>query len=27
VFTRNGLDWTKRFSIIAGAFDLRPGHH
>jgi bifunctional non-homologous end joining protein LigD len=24
VFTRNGLDWTKRFSTIAGAFDL-PG--
>lgn len=24
VFTRNGLDWTKRFSIIAGALDL-PG--
>ena len=24
VFTRNGLDWTKRFSIIAGAFDV-PG--
>jgi bifunctional non-homologous end joining protein LigD len=22
VFTRNGLDWTKRFSIIAGAFDI-----
>jgi ATP-dependent DNA ligase len=22
VFTRNGLDWTKRFSIIAGALDL-----
>ena len=24
VFTRNGLDWTKRFSLIAGALDL-PG--
>lgn len=24
VFTRNGLDWTKRFSAIAGAFDI-PG--
>jgi bifunctional non-homologous end joining protein LigD len=24
VFTRNGLDWTKRFSVIAGALDL-PG--
>jgi bifunctional non-homologous end joining protein LigD len=24
VYTRNGLDWTKRFSTIAGAFDL-PG--
>lgn len=24
VFTRNGLDWTKRFSAIAGALDL-PG--
>lgn len=24
VFTRNGLDWTKRFSVIAGAFDI-PG--
>jgi bifunctional non-homologous end joining protein LigD len=23
-FTRNGLDWTKRFSAIAGAFDI-PG--
>jgi bifunctional non-homologous end joining protein LigD len=23
-FTRNGLDWTKRFSLIAGAFDV-PG--
>ncbi|MBR1250018.1 non-homologous end-joining DNA ligase [Bradyrhizobium sp. AUGA SZCCT0169] len=23
-FTRNGLDWTKRFSVIAGALDL-PG--
>jgi bifunctional non-homologous end joining protein LigD len=24
VFTRNGLDWTKRFSLIAGALDI-PG--
>lgn len=24
VFTRNGLDWTKRFSVIAGALDV-PG--
>jgi bifunctional non-homologous end joining protein LigD len=24
VYTRNGLDWTKRFSLIAGALDL-PG--
>ncbi|CAN7343977.1 non-homologous end-joining DNA ligase [Bradyrhizobium sp. LjRoot220] len=24
VFTRNGLDWTKRFSLIASAFDI-PG--
>jgi ATP-dependent DNA ligase len=24
VFTRNGLDWTKRFSVIAGALDI-PG--
>ena len=24
VFTRNGLDWTKRFSTIAGALDV-PG--
>jgi bifunctional non-homologous end joining protein LigD len=24
VFTRNGLDWTKRFSAIAGAFEV-PG--
>jgi len=24
VYTRNGLDWTKRFSIIAGALDI-PG--
>jgi bifunctional non-homologous end joining protein LigD len=24
VYTRNGLDWTKRFSTIAGAFDI-PG--
>ena len=23
VYTRNGLDWTKRFSAIAGAFDIR----
>jgi bifunctional non-homologous end joining protein LigD len=23
-FTRNGLDWTKRFSVIAGALDI-PG--
>jgi bifunctional non-homologous end joining protein LigD len=23
-FTRNGYDWTKRFSTIAGAFDI-PG--
>jgi bifunctional non-homologous end joining protein LigD len=23
VFTRNGLDWTKRFSVIAGALDIR----
>jgi bifunctional non-homologous end joining protein LigD len=22
VYTRNGLDWTKRFSVIAGALDL-----
>ncbi|MET3842020.1 non-homologous end-joining DNA ligase [Bradyrhizobium sp. OAE829] len=22
VFTRNGLDWTKRFSTISGAFDI-----
>lgn len=22
VYTRNGLDWTRRFSIIAGAFDI-----
>src|ERR1700755_2208950 len=22
VFTRTGLDWTKRFSVIAGALDL-----
>ena len=28
VYTRNGLDWTKRFSEIAGALDI-PGrsHH
>ena len=25
VFSRNGLDWTKRFSTIAGALDI-PGH-
>ena len=24
VFTRNGLDWTKRFSVMAGALDI-PG--
>jgi bifunctional non-homologous end joining protein LigD len=24
VFTRNGLDWTKRFSVVAGALDI-PG--
>ena len=24
MFTRNGLDWTKRFSVIAGALDI-PG--
>jgi ATP-dependent DNA ligase len=24
VYTRNGLDWTKRFSLIAGAMDV-PG--
>ena len=23
VYTRNGLDWTKRFSTIAGALDIR----
>src|SRR5688572_15886618 len=22
VYTRNGHDWTKRFSVIAGAFDI-----
>ena len=22
IFTRNGLDWTKRFSVIAGALDI-----
>jgi bifunctional non-homologous end joining protein LigD len=22
IFTRGGLDWTKRFSVIAGAFDI-----
>ena len=28
VFTRNGLDWTKRFSQIAGALDIPgQGHH
>jgi bifunctional non-homologous end joining protein LigD len=21
-YTRNGLDWTKRFSAVAGAFDI-----
>jgi bifunctional non-homologous end joining protein LigD len=25
VYTRNGLDWTKRFSTIAGALDRRRG--
>jgi bifunctional non-homologous end joining protein LigD len=24
VYTRNGLDWTKRFAVIAGALDI-PG--
>jgi bifunctional non-homologous end joining protein LigD len=24
VYTRNGLDWTKRFSLVAGALDI-PG--
>ena len=24
LYTRNGLDWTKRFSVIAGALDI-PG--
>ena len=24
VYTRNGHDWTKRFSVLAGAFDI-PG--
>jgi bifunctional non-homologous end joining protein LigD len=24
IFTRNGLDWTKRFSVIAGTLDI-PG--
>ena len=24
VFTRNGLDWTKRFSVIANTLDI-PG--
>jgi bifunctional non-homologous end joining protein LigD len=24
VYSRNGLDWTKRFSVIAGALDI-PG--
>lgn len=24
VFTRTGLDWTKRFSVIAGSLDI-PG--
>src|SRR6201991_2995178 len=23
IFTRNGYDWTNRFSSIAGAFDLK----
>ena len=23
VYTRRGLDWTKRFSVIAGALDNR----
>ena len=23
VYTRNGLDWTKRFTTIAGALDIR----
>ena len=31
VYTRNGLDWTKRFSTIAGALDIPrrrvQGHH
>ena len=28
VYTRNGLDWTKRFSEIAGALDYSgPSHH
>jgi bifunctional non-homologous end joining protein LigD len=22
IYTRTGLDWTKRFSVIAGAFDI-----
>jgi bifunctional non-homologous end joining protein LigD len=22
IFTRGGLDWTKRFSVISGAFDV-----
>src|SRR5690348_16646075 len=22
IFARGGLDWTKRFSVIAGAFDI-----
>jgi len=22
VYTRNGLDWTKRFSLVAGAIDI-----
>jgi ATP-dependent DNA ligase len=26
IYTRNGLDWTKRFSLIAGAFDIPVEH-
>ena len=26
VFTRNGLDWTKRFAEIGGALEI-PGDH
>ena len=22
IYTRTGLDWTKRFSVVAGAFDI-----